>query len=130
MLCAAPANCKGLRLPRPGFAPGAWLMESEIILRCVHELEPDIQKLKTRLAKRPQRQVHVVVKKSAGFVLTYWILLSFVVAIVVALSIKFSFSGDYFESYRSMAESRKISEFHNKLGRDLLMRQESRQRTG
>ena len=105
-------------------------MEIENILRRVHELELEIQKLKTQLAKNPRRQVQVVVKKSVGFVLTYWTLLSFLVAILVALYIKYSFNVDYFENYRSMAESRKISEFHNKLGRDLLMRQESRQRTG
>ncbi len=99
-------------------------MEIENILRRVHELELEIQKLKTQLAKNPRRQVQVVVKKSVGFVLTYWTLLSFLVAILVALYIKYSFNVDYFENYRSMAESRKISEFHGKLGHDLLLRQE------
>ena len=99
-------------------------MEIENILRRVHELEIEIQKLKTQLAKNPRRQVQVVVKKSVGFVLTYWTLLSFLVAILIALYIKYSFDVDYFESYRSVAASRKISEFHDKLGQSLLLRQE------
>ena len=99
-------------------------MEIENILRRVHELELEIQKLKTSLSKNQSRPVQVVVKKSVGFVLTYWTLLSFLVAIGVALYIKFSFDVDYFESYRTMAASRKISAFHNKLGNEMLQRLE------
>lgn len=99
-------------------------METEIILRRVHELELEVQKLKAQVAKSPRRQVQVVVKKSVGFVLTYWTLLSFVVAIGVAIYIKYAFNVDYFENYRSLAANRATAEFHNKLGNDLLRRQE------
>jgi len=99
-------------------------MDHDVILRRIHELELEVQKLKTQLASGGRRRVHVVVKKSVGFVLTYWTLLSFVVAIGVALYIKKAFNVDYFESYRSIAASRQIADFHNKLGQDLLQRQE------
>lgn len=99
-------------------------MEPENLLRRVHELELEVQKLKAQVAKSGGRRVQVVVKKSVGFVLTYWTLLSFVVALGVALYIKYAFNVDYFENYRSMAASRETSAFHNKLGNDLLHRQE------
>jgi Tfp pilus assembly protein PilF len=99
-------------------------MDNESLLRRVHELEIEVQKLKASVAKTPQRQVQVVVKKSVGFVLTYWTLLSFVVAILIALYIKYAFNVDYFENYRTLAGSRQTSEFHTKLGNDLLRRQE------
>lgn len=99
-------------------------MENDNLLRRVHELELEIQKLKTSLASDRHRPVQVVVKKSVGFVLTYWTLLSFVVAIFLAFYIKYAFDVDYFENYRTVASSRKISAFHHKLGSDLLLRQE------
>ena len=98
-------------------------MEMEKLLKRVHELEVEIQKLKSQLAPG-NRQTVQVVKKSIGFVLTYWTLLSFLVAILVALYIKYSFDVDYFENYRTLAGSRKISNFHTKLGDRLLLRQE------
>lgn len=99
-------------------------MENESLLRRLHELELEVQKLKAMLANSPRRQVQVVVKKSVGFVLTYWTLLSFLVAILVAIYIKYAFNVDYFESYRTLAGSRETSMFHTKLGHDLLRRQE------
>lgn len=99
-------------------------MDTDVILRRVHELELEVQKLKTQLATDGKRRVQVVVKKSVGFVLTYWTLLSFVVAIGVALYIKKAFNVDYFENYRTLAASREIADFHNRLGNDLLQRQE------
>lgn len=98
-------------------------MEMEKLLKRVHELEIEIQKLKAQLAPGGRQTVQVV-KKSVGFVLTYWTLLSFVVAIVVAMYIKYSFNVDYFESYRALSSSRKISEFHSNLGDRLMLRQE------
>jgi len=99
-------------------------MDHETLLRRLHELELEVQKLKAALAKSPRRQVQVVVKKSVGFVLTYWTLLSFLVAILIAIYIKYAFNVDYFENYRTLAGSRATSEFHTKLGNDLLQRQE------
>ncbi len=99
-------------------------MDNETLLRRVHELELEVQKLKASVAKAPQRQVQVVVKKSVGFVLTYWTLLSFLVAILIAIYIKYAFNVDYFENYRTLAGSRATSEFHTKLGHDLLRRQD------
>ncbi|HEX2747300.1 MAG TPA: tetratricopeptide repeat protein, partial [Verrucomicrobiales bacterium] len=98
-------------------------MEIDKLLRRVHEMELEIEKMKASLS-RQRRPVRVVVKKSVGFVLTYWTLLSFVVAIGVALYIKSAFGVDYFESYRALATGRRISEFHNKLGNEMLRRQE------
>jgi tetratricopeptide (TPR) repeat protein len=99
-------------------------MDNDTLLRRVHELEIEVQKLKASVARSPQRQVQVVVKKSVGFVLTYWTLLSFLVAILIAIYIKYAFNVDYFENYRTLAGSRATSEFHTKLGNDLLRRQE------
>lgn len=95
----------------------------QTLLKRVHELELEIQKLKAQL--RPNsRQTAQVVKKSVGFVLTYWTLLSFVVALGIAAYIKYAFDVDYFENYRSLAASRKISEFHTKMGDHMLRHQE------
>lgn len=99
-------------------------MDPDVILRRIHELELEVQKLKATLAQRGRRRVQVVVKKSVGFVLTYWTLLSFLVAIGVAIYIKKAFNVDYFENYRTLAGSRETADFHNKLGKDLLQRQE------
>jgi tetratricopeptide (TPR) repeat protein len=99
-------------------------MESDVILRRLHELELEVQKLKAQLSARGGRRVQVVMKKSVGFVLTYWTLLSFLVAIGVAIYIKKAFNVDYFENYRSIAASRQIADFHNRVGQDLLQREE------
>ena len=99
-------------------------METESVLRRIHELELEVQKLKTQLAQGGKKRVQVVVKKSVGFVLTYWTLLSFLVAVGVAVYIKKAFNVDYFENYRTLAASREVAEFHNKLGNELLQRQE------
>lgn len=99
-------------------------MEIEKLLRRVHEMEVEVQKLKAALTSERRRPVQVVVKKSVGFVITYWTLLSFVVAVGIAVYIKYAFDVDYFENYRTVADSRRLSAFHTTLGNDLLMRQQ------
>lgn len=99
-------------------------METDNLLKRVHDLELEIHDLKNHLKPNDQRQTALLVKKSIGFVLTYWTLLSFLVAIVVAFYIKHAFGVDYFESYRAMATSRNISEFHRRMGDRMLLSQE------
>jgi tetratricopeptide (TPR) repeat protein len=98
-------------------------MDNEKLLKRIQELEVEVQRLKMQVAPGASQTARVV-KKSVTFVLSYWTLLSFLVAIGVAIFIKVKFDVDYFENYRAVSESRKISGFHQKLGEQLLVRQE------
>jgi tetratricopeptide (TPR) repeat protein len=56
--------------------------------------------------------------------LSYWALLSFIFAIVLVLYIQFAFGVDYFENYRTIAQTRRLSEFYRKMGDNLIGRSE------
>ncbi len=87
--------------------------------------EEELAKIKALVAPANPRscllnQLHGV----AGFLLSYWVILSFAAAIGTALYVKFEFQIDYFEQYRNQSTIKKISEFHRQLGDELLGRTE------
>lgn len=81
------------------------------------ELEKDIAILKSDLAlvKKPNPVIHAA-QSILEFAIANWVLLSFLVALLTALYVKYQFKIDYFESYRDLATKKMLSEFYQHLG--------------
>jgi tetratricopeptide (TPR) repeat protein len=85
-------------------------------------LEKELQILKSDLiaAKQPNPVIHAI-ESVAQFAVSNWVLLSFLVAILTALYVKYRFKIDYFESYRDLATKKMLSEFYRHLGDRLMI---------
>lgn len=98
--------------------------ESEIRHRII-ALEKELQILKSDLApaKQPNPFVHAA-ETVVQFAVANWVLLSFLVAVLTALYVKYRFKIDYFESYRDLATKKMLSEFYRNLGDRLMISSE------
>jgi tetratricopeptide (TPR) repeat protein len=91
-------------------------MDQSLLLKRLNQLEDEIGVLKTVVGK-PQKVVLAQrVRSLANFMLSYWTLLSFIVAIIIILYVKTAFGVDYFENYRDISTNKKLSEFYRNLG--------------
>jgi tetratricopeptide (TPR) repeat protein len=88
-------------------------------------LEKEIALLKSDLAlvKKPSGFIHFT-QTAATFVISNWVLLSFLVAVATAIYVKIRFKIDYFESYRDLATKKMLSEFYRHLGDRLMISSE------
>jgi tetratricopeptide (TPR) repeat protein len=92
-------------------------MEKMEYLERVHRLEEEIELLKTQL--QPKRRwvwLLRVPQRFAGFLITNWALVSFLLALLTLLYVKVVFDVDYFEDYRNISTTKKLSEFYRQLG--------------
>jgi tetratricopeptide (TPR) repeat protein len=96
-------------------------MDRDGIVKRIGELEQELAALKTAVAP-PQGLIPL--RGFARFLLSYWVLLSFLAAVATAVYVKYAFQIDYFETYRDQAAKKEVSELHRKLGERLLARAE------
>jgi len=52
----------------------------------------------------------------AQFLISNWVLISFLSALVIAAYVKFRFGIDYFENYRNASTTKELSRFHQQMG--------------
>jgi tetratricopeptide (TPR) repeat protein len=97
-------------------------MDKDEIVRRITELEEELRTLKSAVVPPPKRLAWI--RGIPGFLLSYWVLLSFVVAVATAVYVKYAFRIDYFEQYRDLSAKKEISELHRKLGERLMARSE------
>lgn len=96
-------------------------MEKKQLLKRLHHLEEEIQLIKADLEPTIKRNKFILrLQKVAKFVISHWVLLSFLVAIAIAVYVKFQFGVDYFENYRNISTTKKLAEFYRELG-DIMM---------
>jgi tetratricopeptide (TPR) repeat protein len=95
------------------------LMDKDVVAKRITDLEEELASLKSIAA--PPRPLSLL-RRLPGFLLTYWVLLSFAGAIVTAVFAKYAFHYDFFEQYEDAARKKQISELHSKLGDRLLAR--------
>ena len=92
-------------------------MEKKQLLKRLHHLEEEIQLIKADLEPTIKRNKFILVlQKVAKFAISHWVLISFLVAIAIAVYAKFQFGVDYFENYRNISTTKELAEFYRKLG--------------
>ena len=94
-------------------------MDRDVIVKRIAELEGELASIKSAVVP-PQRLAWL--RGIASFLLSYWVLLSFLVAIGTVAYVQFGIGVDYFEQYRNQAVQKEISELHRKLGDRLIAR--------
>jgi tetratricopeptide (TPR) repeat protein len=88
-------------------------------------LEEELARIKSLIAStKPGSRLLQHVRRLAKFLFSYWLLLSFAVAVGTAVYVKYVFEIDYFEQYRDQATTKKLSELHRQLGDRMLARGE------
>ncbi|HLO32184.1 MAG TPA: tetratricopeptide repeat protein [Anaerolineales bacterium] len=97
-------------------------MEKELLLSRIHELEKELHNIRA-VVQPPQKRKNIF-KKTAKFLLIYWPILSVLAAIATVAYVQVVFKVDYFENYRSISTTKKLSEFYRQLGDNLLEKQE------
>lgn len=96
-------------------------MEKMQLLKRLHRLEEEIQLFKEDLAPTTKRNKFITgFQKLGKFIISNWILLSFIVAVATAVYVKFVFDVDYFENYRNISTTQKLSDFYRQLGERMM----------
>src|SRR5713226_6048420 len=100
-------------------------MDKHAMLKRIHELERELASLKSHLEPGPagNRMVETF-RGFFRFLLSYWALVSFTIAVLTALYVKYAYEIDYFEQYREQSTKKKLSELHRQLGDRMLGRSE------
>jgi tetratricopeptide (TPR) repeat protein len=103
----------------PGTLEGQPENEHIRILRKVHELEEEIQELKS-LIRRPLATPRERIQKFLNYFAQNWAFLSLIGTILLVIYIQLAFGVDYFESYRDIKISRELSGFYQQQGDTLI----------
>jgi tetratricopeptide (TPR) repeat protein len=93
-------------------------MQNSLLITRIHELEKEIQTIKDVV--QPRNRGMAVLENGLKFVVTYWPILSVLAAIGTIIYVQLVFHVDYFEDYRSIATTRKLSGFYSQLGDNLM----------
>lgn len=100
-------------------------MEKTELLQRIHQCEQEIEQLKALLKPtRPQQRYVNFSQRSLRFLISNWVLISFLIAIVTAVYVNNVYDIDYFETYRNQATTKQLSEFYRVMGDNLLEQQE------
>lgn len=96
-----------------------------LLLARFHRLEENLEEIKLHLGL-PMKQSMFTYKLSRFNSLfnSYWVLISFISAILLISYVYYTFGVDYFEDYRKLAITRSSAEFYRKLGDQMLSRAE------
>lgn len=96
-----------------------------LLLSRFHRLEENLEEIKLHLGL-PMRQSMFTYKLSRFNSLfnSYWVLASFISALLILGYVYYAFGVDYFEDYRKLATTRSSAEFYRKLGDQMLSRAE------
>ena len=95
------------------------------LLARFHRLEENLEEIKLHLGL-PMKQSLFRYKlgRFNSLFNSYWVLISFVSAILLVGYVYYAFGVDYFEDYRKLAITRSSAEFYRKLGDQMLSRAE------
>ena len=94
--------------------------KSELIER-LHSLEKEVHLLKNELeSPRKKSKYRSVLTKGYKVIVSNWVLLSFLAALITAVYVKFAFDLDYFEQYRNQSTTKKLAEFYRRLGNEMM----------
>ena len=100
-------------------------MDRDTIIRRIAALDEELKSIKSVVAPaKPRSPVLTRLHGLTRFLLSYWVLLSFAVAVGTAVYVKYAFKIDYFEEYRNQSTRKRISELHRQLADRLLARAE------
>lgn len=100
-------------------------MEKTELLQRIHQCEQEIEQLKALLKPtHPQQRYVNFSQRSLRFLISNWVLISFLIAIVTAVYVNNVYDIDYFETYRNQATTKQLSEFYRVMGDNLLEQQE------
>lgn len=102
-------------------------MDRDKLLARVQELEREVVVLRAELAPSARKPWRTTLAKAGMFLVSYWVLMSFLAAIATATYVKFAFNIDYFETYRNAAAVKRLSEFHRGMGDELFLRNDWKQ---
>lgn len=94
-------------------------MDRAVIVKRIAELEEELATIKSVVV--PPQSLGWL-RSVASFLLSYWVLLSFLVAVGTVAYVQFAIGIDYFEQYREQAVKKELSVLHRKLGDRLIAR--------
>jgi len=96
-------------------------MDESALAERLNRLEGGLRSLQeASRAQKPSDPVTTKFQKICQFALRNWILLSFVVAMLTAVYVKFAFGVDYLREYRSIKTKHDLSDLYTRMG-DILM---------
>lgn len=94
-------------------------MDSKHLLSRLHEIEVEVQNLKTHL--EPPNKRGRAVLQSLNFVKEYWFLFTFLFALISAIYVWYKFRTNYyFQSFADISETRNLSEYYFNLGEKMI----------
>ncbi|MCL5994993.1 MAG: tetratricopeptide repeat protein [Chloroflexi bacterium] len=97
-------------------------MEKPELLERLHRLEQELQALRASVEPPVKRnQFAEIVKKLTEFVLSYWAMLSFLMALATVAYVQMEFGVDYFETYRNISATKKLGTFYRDLGERMMV---------
>jgi len=97
-------------------------MDKSELLNRIHALEKELVLLKTELAPpKTGTGVAAFFKRLPRLLISNWVLISFITAIVTAVYVKYRFDIDYFESYKNIKIAKDISSFYTEMGEKLMI---------
>jgi len=100
-------------------------MERTQSLKRLHKLEEEIELLKAELEPPNKRsKLGRRFRRFRKFIISYWFLFSFLVALLTVVYAKVKFDIDYFEDYRNISTTKGLSEFYRQLGDRLMANSE------
>jgi tetratricopeptide (TPR) repeat protein len=100
-------------------------LNMDTIVNRIAALEEELANIKSLIAStQPGSHLLQHIRRLAKFLLSYWLLLSFAVAVGTAVYVKYAFEIDYFEQYRDQSTTKKLSELYRQLGDRMLARSE------
>jgi tetratricopeptide (TPR) repeat protein len=100
-------------------------MENDEIVKRLAGLEKELASIRALVSPaRPGNHVVEHLRGAARFLLTYWVLLSFLFAGATVIYVKYKHDIDYFEQYQNQATRKDLAEFYRQLGDRMLARAE------
>ena len=97
----------------------------DTIVSRITALEEELANIKSLVPPtQPRSRLLQYPRSLAGFLLSYWVLLSFAVAVGTVVYVKYAFDIDYFEQYRNQSTTKRLSEMYRHLGDRMLARTE------